>query len=184
MTTVDRISVFYEVNDTQAKQAFNSLAQASTTTNAKMIQNAEKFEAAVKSQAHAVKTSASSMQSSVGNIAAQFNDIGVTAAMGMNPMLIALQQGTQLSQAFAGQGLGGVVKGLGAAFGSLVSPVTLVTLGLTAVSAVAIQAAMSLFSTGESAESVSDKIDDLESALADYKAAADNADMSTTELAA
>ena len=32
-----------------------------------------------------------------GNIAAQFQDIGVTAAMGMNPLQIALQQGTQLS---------------------------------------------------------------------------------------
>ncbi len=30
------------------------------------------------------------------NIAAQFQDIGVTAAMGMNPLQIALQQGTQL----------------------------------------------------------------------------------------
>lgn len=184
MTTVNRISVFYEVNDAQAKQAFNSLAQASATTNEKMIQNVEKFEESVKRQAQTVKASASNMRSSVGNIAAQFNDIGVTAASGMSPLLIVLQQGTQLSQAFAGQGLGGVVKGLGAAFGSLVSPVSLVTLGLTAVSAVAIQAAMSLFSTGESAESVSDKIDDLEAALADYQAAADNADMSTTELAA
>ncbi len=32
------------------------------------------------------------------NILAQFHDIGVTAAMGMNPMTIAVQQGTQLVQ--------------------------------------------------------------------------------------
>lgn len=31
------------------------------------------------------------------NIAAQFQDIGVTAAMGMNPLMIAMQQGTQLA---------------------------------------------------------------------------------------
>ena len=70
MTTVDRISVFYEVNDTQAKQAFNSLAQASATTNAKMIQNAEKFEASVKRQAQTVKTAANDMKTNVGGIAA------------------------------------------------------------------------------------------------------------------
>ena len=87
MTTVDRVSVFYEVNDTQAKQAFNSLAQASTTTNAKMVQNAEKFEASIKKQARTVGAAANDMKTNVGNIAAQFNDIGVTAASGMSPML-------------------------------------------------------------------------------------------------
>ena len=121
MTTVDRISVFYEVNDTQAKQAFNSLAQASATTNAKMIQNAERFEASMKRQAQTVKTAANDMKTNVGGIAAQFNDIGVTAASGMSPMLIALQQGTQLSQQFAGQGLGQTARGIAAGFASMVS---------------------------------------------------------------
>lgn len=82
---------------------------------------------------------AQALQGNVGNIAAQFNDIGVTAAMGMNPMLIALQQGTQISQVFAGQKLDGVAKGLGAAFASVVSPVSLVTIGLVAGAAALIQ---------------------------------------------
>ena len=43
------------------------------------------------------------LQFTLPNLAAQINDIGVTAAGGMSPLLIALQQGTQLNQAFAGQ---------------------------------------------------------------------------------
>ena len=37
------------------------------------------------------------MGGSMSGLAAQFQDIGVTAAMGMNPMIIALQQGTQIA---------------------------------------------------------------------------------------
>lgn len=51
------------------------------------------------------------LQSTPGNIAAQFQDIGVTAAGGMNPLLIALQQGTQLSSAMQG-GIGNLLAGL------------------------------------------------------------------------
>ena len=75
MTTVDRVSVFYEVNDTQAKQAFNSLAQASTTTNAKMIQNAEKFEAAMKQQAAAARAGFKSASDSADVFAAEMDSL-------------------------------------------------------------------------------------------------------------
>ncbi|WP_376742174.1 phage tail length tape measure family protein [Ensifer canadensis] len=74
------------------------------------------------------------------NIAAQFQDIGVTAAMGMNPLQIALQQGTQLSAVLNTMGSGKqVISGLAAAFTSLISPVSLVTIGLIAGGAAAIQ---------------------------------------------
>lgn len=73
------------------------------------------------------------------NIGYQFQDIGVTAAMGMSPMMIALQQGTQLSAVLGPMGATGAVKGLGAAFLSLISPVSLVTIGFVAAAAAAIQ---------------------------------------------
>ncbi|HEY0120544.1 MAG TPA: phage tail length tape measure family protein [Rhizobium sp.] len=74
------------------------------------------------------------------NIAAQFQDIAVTSAMGMNPVQIALQQGTQLSSVLATMGEGkNVVAGLATAFGSLFSPISLVTIGLTAGAAALIQ---------------------------------------------
>lgn len=67
------------------------------------------------------------------NIAAQFQDIAVTAAMGMSPLQIALQQGTQLSSVLMTMGNGKqVITGLASAFGALISPVSLVTIGLIA----------------------------------------------------
>lgn len=85
------------------------------------------------------------------NVAAQFQDIGVTAAMGMSPLQIALQQGTQLSAVLGGQGLTGVVKTLGGAFAAILSPVSLLTIGAVALSAVALQAFGSMFKGAESA---------------------------------
>lgn len=75
------------------------------------------------------------------NIAAQFQDIGVTAMGGMSPLQIALQQGTQLSAVFTdlkstGQSTGAA---LASAFASVVSPLSLITIGVVAASAAAIQ---------------------------------------------
>lgn len=74
------------------------------------------------------------MQATPSNIAAQFQDIGVTAAAGMNPMLIALQQGTQLSVAFTDG-----FSGIGEALARIFSPIALTTIGMVALVAAAIQ---------------------------------------------
>jgi hypothetical protein len=67
------------------------------------------------------------------NIAAQFQDIAVQLQGGSKPLTIALQQGTQLASVFQTMGSGKqIIAGLGAAFASLVSPVSLVTIGLIA----------------------------------------------------
>lgn len=71
------------------------------------------------------------------NIAAQFQDIGVTAAMGMNPMTIALQQGTQLSAIL--NNMGNPLKGLAQAFIQIINPVALLSIGITALIAALIQ---------------------------------------------
>jgi len=115
------------------------------------------------------------------NIAAQFQDIGVTAAMGMSPLQVALQQGTQLSAVFNdlrrnGQGVGTV---LASAFASVVSPVSLVTIGVTAASVAAIQYFSSIMSGGTDAseklqeqaqliQGVADKWGDAVPALREY----------------
>ncbi|PDT55031.1 MULTISPECIES: phage tail length tape measure family protein [Sinorhizobium] len=78
------------------------------------------------------------------NAAFQFQDIAVTAAMGMNPLMIGLQQGTQLA-AVVGS-MERPVAGLAAAFTSLINPVSLVTIGLTAGVAALVQ----YFTTAES----------------------------------
>lgn len=64
------------------------------------------------------------------NLAAQFQDIGVTTAMGMSPLQIALQQGTQLSAVL--NTMERPVQGLAAAFMSVINPVSLVTIGVIA----------------------------------------------------
>lgn len=110
---------------------------------------------------------------STANIAAQFQDIAVTSAMGMSPLQIALQQGTQLSAVLGGQGLTGVVKSLGSAFASLLSPVSLLTIGVVALGAAGIQAFMGMFSGAKSVreelaaqaaplESVRSQVDELQ----------------------
>lgn len=77
------------------------------------------------------------------NAAAQFQDIAVTAAMGMNPLQIGLQQGTQLAmvlQSSLGEkGAAGAAKLLFTSLVSLVSPISLVAIGLTVVGAAAFQ---------------------------------------------
>ena len=93
---------------------------------------------------NAVITNRSSVSSSVNqfntaNIAAQFQDIAITSAMGMNPLQIALQQGMQLSAVMGPMGAAGAVRSLGAAFASLVNPVSLLTIGFVAAGAAAIQ---------------------------------------------
>jgi hypothetical protein len=88
------------------------------------------------------------------NIAAQFQDIGVTAAMGMSPLQIALQQGTQLQAVLGPMGAAGAVRALGSAFLSLLNPVSLATMALVAAVAAAIQ----YFTATDEAEESNQKI--------------------------
>ncbi|MBX4965441.1 phage tail length tape measure family protein [Rhizobium binae] len=87
------------------------------------------------------------------NIAAQFQDIAVQLQGGSKPLTIALQQGTQLASVFQTMGSGKqVIAGLGAAFASLVSPVSLVTIGLIAAGGAAYQYFSSVKDGGDRSE--------------------------------
>lgn len=87
----------------------------------------------------------------------QLQDIGVTAAMGMNPGMIALQQGTQLAGNFAGMSLKQVSSTMLGAFTQLLSPVALATVAVTGLSAAAIQYFMT---SKKEAETASKAIED------------------------
>jgi hypothetical protein len=97
----------------------------------------------------------------------QFQDIAMTAAMGMNPAMIGLQQGTQLAGGFAGMS----IKEAGAAalggLSGLLSPLSLVTVGLTAATAAAIQFFSSSASQGKTASDVIEAQANLVKELAD-----------------
>ena len=71
----------------------------------------------------------------LGNLAAQFNDIGVMLAAGQSPLQLALQQGTQISQVLGPMGAGGAVRALGGAFLAMLNPVSLITIGTIAAGA-------------------------------------------------
>lgn len=113
--------------------------------------------AAIKGRNAALAARASSPSSfNTANIAAQFQDIGVTAAMGMSPIQIALQQGTQLSAVLqqlkdSGQGVG---KGLASAFTSVISPLSLVTIGVIAAGTAAFQYFATIMSEGDKSAEV------------------------------
>jgi hypothetical protein len=72
------------------------------------------------------------------NLSRQFADIGVTAAMGMSPMMILVQQGPQIADVFAsartrGIGFGQAMKQVG----GLIAPFAPMLLGIGAAAAVA-----------------------------------------------
>ncbi|MBD9509993.1 phage tail length tape measure family protein [Ensifer sp. ENS10] len=99
--------------------------------------------AAASKQIHLMNVAANQNSHNAGgrgnlaNIAAQFQDIAVSAQMGMGPMQIALQQGTQLAAVLST--MENPVRGLGEAFLSVISPVSLVTIGLIALAAALLQ---------------------------------------------
>ncbi|WP_339636164.1 phage tail length tape measure family protein [uncultured Sulfitobacter sp.] len=116
----------------------------------------------------------------LGNLTAQFNDIGVMMAAGQNPLTLALQQGTQISQVIGPMGAAGAVKALGGAFLGMLNPVSLITIGSIAAGAAMVQW---LSGAGGEAKTLDDRIDDLKNAVDAYASSAENARTPTDELA-
>lgn len=130
----------------------------------------------------AANARAATSNANVANIAAQFQDIGVTAAMGMSPLQIALQQGTQLSAVLGSQGAGGAVRALGAAFASVLNPVSLVTIAVVGLGAAALQTLGSIMSgTDKATMSLEEHDKWLKEILTGYDAAAKAAKAASEE---
>lgn len=91
-----------------------------------------------------------------GNLASQFNDIGVQLAGGTSPFLIAIQQGTQISQVLNQAGQSGASFGalLTGALGSILSPASLATFAVIALGGAAVQYFASLIDDGEKSAEV------------------------------
>ncbi|SMP32195.1 phage tail length tape measure family protein [Shimia sagamensis] len=100
------------------------------------------------------------------NLAFQFNDIGMMMAAGQNPFMLAMQQGTQVSQVLNQMG-GGVksIRGIGAAFLQVINPTSLATLGIIAGAAALGQWAMSAWQAEDNAEAVKKRIEELQDAI-------------------
>lgn len=99
------------------------------------------------------------------NMAAQFQDVAVQLQAGQSPFLIALQQGTQLSAVL--QQTANPVRALGAAFLSVINPVSLATIGIIALGGVAIQYFASILGDGKASSEVIKEQDGLIRDVAD-----------------
>jgi hypothetical protein len=94
------------------------------------------------------------------NLMFQAQDIAMMSLMGQAPMAVGLQQGMQVAGIFQQMGGGtNAVRALGAAFGALINPVTLATVGITAAGAAAVQYFMS---AGEEARTLDDILEEHE----------------------
>lgn len=96
---------------------------------------------------------------SVANLGAQFNDIGVMLAAGQNPLQLAIQQGTQITQVFGNAGAASRVAMLKQALASVISPANLLTIGIIAGGAALAQWGMNALSAGENTDELGEKIE-------------------------
>lgn len=101
----------------------------------------------------------------VGNLAAQFQDIAVSAQGGLSPLTIALQQGTQISAVMGQAGAAGAVGMLGGALRSVISPLSLAVIGITAITALGIQWVGSLMDSSDEMETLEEKTSAFNSTL-------------------
>ncbi|GAB1477770.1 hypothetical protein MASR2M74_03120 [Paracoccaceae bacterium] len=104
-----------------------------------------------------VGQTAAASNAHLANLGFQANDIFMMMAAGQNPMMLAIQQGTQVTQVFQGlrregQALGPAIR---SALMGMVSPMSLVTMGVIALGAYAVQA---LMSSGEAALTFDDRL--------------------------
>ncbi|TDX77739.1 tail length tape measure protein [Neorhizobium sp. R1-B] len=135
------------------ENAFGGIDKAATGAFGRVAANGN---SAFKAAELGAKRFGSAMETSkvqTANLAAQLNDISVQLAGGQSPFQIALQQGTQITQALGSQaGVRGAVSAVAGAFTSLLNPVSLATIGIIALGGTAIQYFTELLSSGEQTE--------------------------------
>lgn len=152
---------------TEARDQVAAVGQAATQASEQAAGASQKVEGEVARQSTATA-------GAVGNLVAQFNDIGVMLASGQNPLQLALQQGTQITQVFGQMGAtgGGALRMIAQAFTSLLSPMNLVTLGVIALGSTAVNWLMSMREETVSAEDAVTSLGDSVETLADRVARA------------
>lgn len=109
------------------------------------------------------------------NMAAQFNDIGVMLASGQSPLLLAVQQGTQISQVLNTMGnRASVLSTLRAGFMGMLSPISLATIGIIAGGAALFQWARGALGASEETKDFSSALSAANSAINTLRTATDN----------
>lgn len=116
-----------------------STASGELTTKSRAAAGAAAAEAAARQRAavtnRAYAASAGQAAAATGNLVGQFNDIGMMLAAGQNPLQLAIQQGTQITQVFGNQGAAGAASLLRASLVQMLNPVNLFTVAAIAAGA-------------------------------------------------
>jgi hypothetical protein len=162
---------------TGAQQLGRASGSAAAQTDA--LSAAQRRNAATAQQMQAANNGAAG---SMGNLVAQFNDIGMMMAAGQNPLMLAVQQGTQISQVIGPMGAAGAVKALGGAFMGMLNPLSLVTIGVIAGGAALFQWGRAALGAGGDAEEFEDKLSRLNESVGKYRELSDLANSSTSAL--
>jgi hypothetical protein len=102
---------------------------------------------------------------SVANMGAQLNDIGVMLAAGQSPLMLAVQQGTQINQVFGNAGVAQRMALLRSSITSIINPASLMTIGLIAGGAALVQWGISAVRAGEDVEDFAEKIEAAENRI-------------------
>ncbi|WP_417726175.1 phage tail length tape measure family protein [Roseovarius sp.] len=148
--------------ETAARTSATGLAAASSAADV----NA----AATQKLASANRLAAGSM----GNLVAQGNDVFVMLAAGQNPLTLAIQQGTQITQVIGPLGAAGAFRALGGAVLAMLSPINLITIGALAATATLVNWFTSASEEGESfadtVEALETRIDSLKDKIAEASA--------------
>lgn len=126
-------------------------------------------------QAKAFGGAARSAAGHTGNLAAQFNDIGLMLASGQSPLLLAAQQGTQINQVLGQMGTSGVsrVKALQTAFLSVIQPANLMTFAIIAGGAALVQFGLKALRSARNTRTLEEALEELEDAAGRSARAAD-----------
>lgn len=129
---LDAVSASLAAAKADQQQANAALKAAQAITQATTAAN---------DNASRLTSSVGRMGGSMSGLAAQAQDVIVTASMGMNAGMVGLQQGTQIAGQVEAAMQGGAKAStvFATAFASLLSPVTLVSIALTTVAAASLQ---------------------------------------------
>lgn len=159
----------------EAAGALDGLGAAGNGVGPKVIPPLQQLPPLMDRTASSTNAAAGSM----GNLVANFNDIGMMMAAGQNPLMLAIQQGTQITQVIGPMGATGALRAMGGAVMSMLSPINLVTLGVIALGATAVQ---SLMDAGEATVSFSDRLSDMTDQVDAFRSASQDAALPWREL--
>lgn len=173
MTDVSRLNVTIDGDESglvaaanRSEAALNDLGNAASRSGGRIT--------AAGQQAKAYGGQARMAGGHTANLAAQFNDIGLMLASGQSPLMLAMQQGTQVNQVLSQMGTSGVsrVGALKTAFLNVVQPANLVTFAIIAGGAALIQWGFKALSAGRKTRDFEDALEDLSDIASDATHAA------------